>query len=255
MDLWNHCKGKDAICLLSTTAFRVVEAQHLSSTRKLVDNAKEHEILEQLLDEQAKPRTPDAKGFDGLHYLLSTPFRYPPLKYGSRFGRRFERSIWYGSLNLHGALAEVAFYRLKFYEDTHAPLTATSLSLTAYQVKIDTPHGVHLDKPLFNQYKEDISNPASYAISQPLGSEMRAQKTTAFVYHSARSANQLNMGVFSPIAFPDKKPIPHSLQTWTCYNDGKQVEFMRETGMGTIKREVFQREAFLIDGVLPFDQT
>lgn len=57
-----------------------------------------------------------------IHYLIFTPFRYPPLKYGSRFGRAFEPSLWYGSLQLKTAFAEVAYYRLRFFHDTEANL-------------------------------------------------------------------------------------------------------------------------------------
>ena len=62
-------------------AWRVVEAQHEASTMKLVDGPEEQRLLEQLL-EAAKPPLPAAA--HGLHYLLATPFRYPPLPGGSR---------------------------------------------------------------------------------------------------------------------------------------------------------------------------
>jgi hypothetical protein len=94
----------------------MVEAQHISSSRDLVESREEHDLLEELL-ENSKPQI-----VNNIHYLIFTPFRYPPLKYGSRFGSNHEPSLWYGSINLHTALAEVAFYRLKFFEDTSADL-------------------------------------------------------------------------------------------------------------------------------------
>src|SRR5207253_10794125 len=69
---------------------RVVEAQFRNSTRKLVDSDDEQRALEELLDAKAKLSVP--AGFEGLHYLLYTPFRHPPLRHGSRFGRSEEHT-------------------------------------------------------------------------------------------------------------------------------------------------------------------
>jgi len=48
-------------------------------------------------------------GCIGLDYLLFPPFRYPPLKWGSRFGTEYQRGLFYGSQLLATALAEVAY--------------------------------------------------------------------------------------------------------------------------------------------------
>jgi hypothetical protein len=71
--------------------FRIVESQEEIATTNIVANLDEQNVLEQLL-ETSKP------GAIGTvpHYLLSTPFRYPPLKHGSRFGTLFENSLFYG---------------------------------------------------------------------------------------------------------------------------------------------------------------
>jgi hypothetical protein len=42
--------------------------------------------------------------------LLTTPFRYPPLRHGSRFGSRQYRGIFYGSRSRSGCLVEGAYY-------------------------------------------------------------------------------------------------------------------------------------------------
>src|SRR5688572_23792731 len=120
-NLWNLCNGAAFISNIATDAYRVVESQHLSATRKLVDSVEEHEALEVLI-EHSKPKIPKGPEFKRLHYLLFTPFRYPPLKHGSRFGKISERSLWYGSLELETALAEVAFYRFYFLLGSSAAL-------------------------------------------------------------------------------------------------------------------------------------
>ena len=94
----------------------MVESQHLFSTRKLVDSEAEHRVLEELI-EGHKP-----KGERGLHFLLATPFRYPPLPHGSRFGTRGQHGIWYGAVEQRTAFAESAYYRLLFLEGTAADL-------------------------------------------------------------------------------------------------------------------------------------
>ena len=53
--------------------WRGVEAQHQVATMRLVDDLREQELLEQLLEASKPPLPPDASA---AHYLLSTPFRY-----------------------------------------------------------------------------------------------------------------------------------------------------------------------------------
>src|SRR4030095_6173771 len=102
-NIWEHCKGTDHLISFSISAWRMIEAQYITTTRKLVDSFEEQDILEELI-ESNKPSLKENSL--ELHYLLSTPFRYPPLKNGSRFGTRFEPSFWYGSLELNTAMAE-----------------------------------------------------------------------------------------------------------------------------------------------------
>ena len=107
-NIWTRCAGDSELRALRASPWRAVEAQHQVSTRKLVDSADEQALLEELID-RAKP--PDMTG-GKTHYLLATPFRYPPLRHGSRFGTRHERGIWYGSETRAAVFAEVAYYRL-----------------------------------------------------------------------------------------------------------------------------------------------
>ncbi|MCA9738134.1 MAG: RES domain-containing protein, partial [Gemmatimonadetes bacterium] len=58
-DIWTRCAGATRLAALDASPWRVVEAQHLVSTRKLVDSAAEQEVLEDLLD-GAKPPDPAA---------------------------------------------------------------------------------------------------------------------------------------------------------------------------------------------------
>ncbi len=70
--IWTRCAGRSRAVRLECRAWRVVEGQHLLSTRHLVDSAAEHDLLERLLDD-TKPPVPRGPEFAGLHYLLFTP--------------------------------------------------------------------------------------------------------------------------------------------------------------------------------------
>jgi hypothetical protein len=111
--IWTRCAASSEPTRLDVAAWRVVEGQHVVSTRKLVDSDAEQHLLEELI-ETVKPPLP-AEARDGaVHYLLTTPLRYPPRRHGSRFGGRGERSLWYGSREQRTAFAETAYYRLLF---------------------------------------------------------------------------------------------------------------------------------------------
>jgi len=86
--------------------FRVSESQEQVTTAAIVDSAEEQSRLKKLLDE-SKPPYHDV--VDHLHYLLKTPFRYPPLDYGSRFGKTFEKNLFYGAADTKTALAKTPF--------------------------------------------------------------------------------------------------------------------------------------------------
>jgi hypothetical protein len=223
----------------------VVEAQHQVSTRKLVDSAEEQALLEELID-RVKP--PDATG-GRLHYLLFTPFRYPPLTHGSRFGGRHERGIWYGSVERRSAFAEVAYYRLLFLEGTQASLGTVTTALTAFTARVRTALGVDLVAPPFDAYRRAIASPTSYGSSQALGGAMRNAGVEAFRYPSARDTEGgINVGVFVASVFGNKKP--KSLETWHCSATRERVEI---TQADYFKRDrfAFPRTQFLVKGILP----
>ena len=239
MSIWKECDGIHHRKSLALQPWRMVEAQHISSSRDLVENREEHDLLEKLL-ENSKPQIANNK-----HYLIFTPFRYPPLEYGSRFGNTFEFSLWYGSINLHTALAEVAFYRLKFFDDTSANLDYIEIPMTAFKANIQTEHGIDLTEHPFSFYQDKISNKTSYDYSQKLGPEMREAKIEAFIFTSAREKNGgKNVAAFTPEVFKVKdKQYISNMQNWRCITNKNVIEFTRDEIMKR-KQHVFLREDF-----------
>lgn len=243
--IWTRCAGDSEIRALRLSPWRAVEAQHQVSTRKLVASAEEQALLEELID-RAKPPDPT---HGALHYLLATPFRYPPLRHGSRFGRRHERGIWYGSETRATMFAEVAYYRMVFLEGTRADLGAVTTQLTAYSVNARSPHGVDLAAPPFVSHRKTIASPSKYSEAQALGRAMRAAGVELFRYLSARDPHGgTNVAAFGPTVFGKAKP--RDLQTWHCTATKADVELAKRDYFG---REVyaFPRETFLVGGVLP----
>lgn len=243
--IWTQCAGGSELRLLTVEAWRSVEAQHQIATRKLVDSDAEQQLLEELI-EMVKPETDVPRR---LHYLLSTPFRYPPLHYGSRFGTRSERGIWYGS-EMQGTLfAEVAYYRLLFLHGTSADLGVVQTELTAFRASIRSRRGIDLTAPPFRDHSVMISSPIRYAESQQLGREMRASGVEVFRYTSARDiAAGTNIGVFTPTVFGRRQP--RTLETWHCTATRTTVEVTRRDYFHHVSF-TYPLEQFLIDGNLP----
>src|SRR5262245_41559728 len=142
-NIWTRCGARGNCRALPVRAWRVVEAQHRIATRRLVDSDAEQQLLEELID-SGKPPLPPEPEYQRLHYLLATPFRYPPLRHGSRFGTRFERGIWYGARAPRTAFAESAYYRLLFLDGTAAELGPVMLDLSLFAAQVQTADGVDL---------------------------------------------------------------------------------------------------------------
>lgn len=221
----------------------MVESQHLFATRPLVDSDAEHQALEELIEGQ-KPR--EARG---LHFLLATPFRYPPLPHGSRFGTRAEPGVWYGAAEPRTAFAETAYYRLLFLEGTTADLAPLMLELSAFRASFRAERGVDLTRPPFSAHQALISSPTRYDAPQRLGREMRADGVEAARYRSARDHEAgACLALFSRRPFAGRRPsVP---ETWHCVASRREVEFVRKD---VFRRAafVFPREQFEVDGRLP----
>lgn len=246
--LWEFCEGPKSVGRYEGLPWRVVEAQHIISTRKLVESDEEQRLLEELI-ERGKPPLPADDAASRLHYLLFTPFRYPPLRHGSRFASRWEPSLWYGSEEVRTAFAEVAYYRLLFLEGTEAQLSPIFAELSAFQVRVRSKAAVDLTQGKFAEYQAALRSRRGYEATQALGAAARGHGVEVLRYASAREpGGGINVALFSPAAFAEKRP--RQPQTWSCVVTKEIVEFTRKSYF-VQECLSFPRELFEEEGVLP----
>lgn len=227
------------------TLKRIVENQEQKVTLALTDSLAEHEILEQLL-EDSKPGLgahPRIRKFD---YLLRTPWRYPPLHWGSRFGRRFEPSIFYGALSRVALFSEAAYYRLLFLHGMEKPFSDRVISqFTTFEAMYQTGSGIDLSRAPFARHAEVLRHKMDYLPCQELGSVLRERNIEAAIYWSARAeGDELNIALFSPDALRSLKHRNprHGVSETTQDRVGFHVE-------GQLYE--FAASQFMVDGVLP----
>jgi len=244
--LWDDCDGPQHINPISGKLFRMVESQEQVATLGYVDTLEEQALLEDLL-ESTKPALPEESA--GYHYLLKTPFRYPPLPWGSRYGRRHEPAIFYGGSSIDTTLAESAYYRLLFwYSMDAAPVKQTMRSEhSLFSAQYQSPRGIKIQKPPCSEYETQLAHPQQYTQPQLLGSAMREAGVEAFEYRSARDPHKgICVGLFTPKALRHRRP--QEMTHWLCEISATEVAF-KQVGQTNVFQ--FVLETFLYQGKLP----
>ena len=210
---------------ISCKVWRMVEAQHIVSTLKIVDTRAEQELLEEILDENKPPLPAEAVG---LHYLLFSPFRYdtrPPE--GSRFRAVHDPGVFYGAETVRTAAAEVAFWRWRFLQDTSGLTRLQPCTFTAFRVPVKTPC-IDLRQAPFDADSALWTDPADYAGTQVLGRVARAAGIGAVVYQSVRDPEpHFCIALLTPRAFAAKKP-DSATQTWVLAVSAEEAIWKRQ---------------------------
>jgi RES domain len=242
---WRRVLGQARPGRLMGTLKRLVENQAQKVTLRLTDNLAEHELLEELL-EASKPRSEQHSALSRLDYLLRTPWRYPPLPWGSRFGRRFEPSLFYGALGTKVLFAEAAYYRFVFLEGMAQAFRDRVISqFTVFEAAYRTEHGLDLSRAPFERHEPMLRHRAEYAPCQALGSVLREQGIEAVSYLSARTSDRaLNVTLFTPSALRSRKH--RNPRPGVCESRREEIAFRFDGDLHT-----FPRNGFLVDGRLP----
>jgi hypothetical protein len=194
--------------------WRAVEAQHVVSTQRLIsadsaDPAAEQDLLERILDE-AKP--PLAPGTEALHYLLATPFRYPPSPWDSRFRGPQDPGILYAALTRRTACAEMGYWRWRFVQASDGLRGLAAAPQTVFQVGTNGP-AVRLDEPPLSRHAVDWTRPDNYTATQALGRLARSAGAARIFYTSVRdSEGGTCIAVLDPAALKPRKPVAQ--ETW-----------------------------------------
>jgi hypothetical protein len=165
---------------LSLPLLRIVESQEDVAELALADSAEDAYLLQEMIEASKPGLLPDH-----VDYLLATPFRYPPLRYGSRFGSVHERGMFYGSFQLDTCLCECAYYRFKFLFDMASQLpNPLKTSHTVFRVDLKTTFALDTRAAVFDQAL--IRSKNSYEYTHEVGTRAREMGAHAIIYKSAR---------------------------------------------------------------------
>lgn len=206
---WTTREVASSAAPLRHALWRAVEAQHVVSTMALVDSIDEQHVLERLLDD-TKPPVPAAAAH--LHWLLFTPFRYPPPPGGSRFRGPNDPGVFYGADEMRTACAELGYWRWRHLQDSPALPAMPTKAQTVFQVKLETD-AVDLRAKPFVRDRQRWTDPTDYSRCQAFGRTAREAKVGAIRYESVRDPKHDGCcAVLTPAAFVP--PVPLEQQTW-----------------------------------------
>jgi len=244
-DIWSATGSEAQARPLTGEILRLVESQEQVATNRLVATLAEQDLLESMI-EASKPPLP--RGAARLDYLLATPFRYPPLPYGSRFGGRHEPSLFYASRSVGTVLAESAYYRFVFWQGMGRPPPAPLRTQhTLFGARIRARRGYALNQPPFDRFRAVLASRVDYRPTQALGRQLRAVGADAIEYVSARDAHGgLNVALYTPTVFAT--PRPTFKQEWLCETRADEVSFYARGDAGL---RAFPLSQFTVEDRLP----
>ena len=230
---------------LAHTLWRAVEHQEQSATRAITSTAEEQSRLETLLVAEKPAWLP---GSEGLHWLLKTPFRYPPLRHGSRFGAPSEPGVLYGSERKKTAMTEAAttLWLFRAAPESTGPLAVLRGSRSLLRFSYQTRCGADLCRPLARTSRARLRDPSSWAFTQDLGTTLRSAGAEVIRYPSARDPDGVNGAVLSPAAVGRRLP-PHQ-EHWQFRLDGERCWWGRNRDSSF---EVTHAELADASGVIP----
>lgn len=212
--------------------WRAVEAQHVSATMALTDSVDEQHVLERLLEE-SKPSVPTAAR--RLHWLLFTPFRYPPPPGGSRFRSSHDPGVFYGAEVVRTACAELGYWRWRHLRDSPALASMPTKPQTVFRVQV-AARCVDLRAKPFDADRARWTRSDDYSACQRFARTARSAEVGAIRYESVR--DPLHGGcaaVLAPAAFA--RPAPLDQQTWLLSVSRERVVWQRT---GVIRAQEFE---------------
>ena len=217
---------------LAVDAWRMVEAQHVAATAKLLSDPIEQALLETMLDESKPPLPPEAAGLD---YLLTTPWRYRPSHGGTRFRGETDPGTWYGAETVACAAAELGYWRSRFVAASEGLTRLDPVAHTAFRAAIAT-QTIDLRQQPLSRDESHWRHPQSYIATQALARSAREAAIGAIRYHSVRAPDDPPpwcIAVLRLDAFARRKPYPNT-QTWFLTATRNSAQWRRATGGGVL---------------------
>jgi hypothetical protein len=219
---------------LSLELWRAVEAQHRVSTMVLVDTLDEQALLERLL-EDSKPAIAESQR--SLHWLMFTPFRYPPLPYGSRFRGPADPGVFYGADVRRTACAELGYWRWRLLMDSPNLQSIGPMQQTLFKAPVNAV-SIDLRRPPLSEQRALWTDPVHYSACQELARNARAQGIGLIRYESVRDPETgACAAVLSHLAFTATAPTEH--QTWSLAVFRHRVLWQLDS--------IFENDAFEFD--------
>ncbi len=221
--LESHC-----VNLNMENACRGVETQYIAASMKLVDTLDEQELLEQML-ESSKP--PTSQSAAKKHYLLLSPFRYFP-QHSSRFRPAQQSGIWYGSSTLAGACSEIAYWRMRFIQDSAGLVNDGELLTehTFYQAAVRGRAINLMDQPWL-ELSHLWKHRSDYSATHKLAAAAVKASIDWIQYESVRAPSCALAAVLTPDAlFADAVGLEQSRQEWICKASRDGVMMIRKNG-------------------------
>jgi len=208
---WTPAALRSEARAFAGAGWRLVEAQHVVSTRRLVDSNAEQAVLEAIL-EATKPRVPEPCRH--LHYLLGTPFRYGRYPGGSRFRREGHTpGVWYGSEKVRSAVAEMVFTRFLFYAEAPGlPPPDRFAEMTAIRARIEVDAALDLTAPPLVTDRALWIDRADYSATQTLSDRAREGDIGLIRYEAVRDPGGINLALLTCAGFA--RPAPMARQSW-----------------------------------------
>jgi hypothetical protein len=201
----------------------------------LVDTVAEQAVLERLA-EDSKPPVPRDVARLGLHWLLSTPFRYSPPPGGSRFRGPNDPGVFYGAEHPRAACAEVGYWRWRHLRDSPGIAAMPQRPQTVFRVPV-AGAAIDLRAPPFDRDREHWTHRSAYSDCQDFGRLAREAQVQWLRYESVRDSRRGGCAVvLDARAFAS--PVPVEQQGWLL--------------TVTQARVVWQRSDPLDPGVLEF---
>lgn len=182
----------------------------MAATTRLVESLAEQQVLEEIL-EGTKPSPAEER--KALHYLLATPFRYPPPARGSRFRGLADPGVFYGAEESRAACAELGYWRWRFLMDSEGLDGFGPVPHTLFLSRVQGL-AVDLRKKPFVRDASKWTDPNDYAATQAFAAVARKAAIQLIRYRSVRDPQGAGCGaLLTPAVFrAPRRPLRE--QTW-----------------------------------------